>query len=220
MLVCRFVSSYQNTAVNLYLDPTLIIVQRGIPWRHGICKRRVVDGPVALYPEMIICNSSPTITFPGQVKLECAKPLEFGRLMVGEQDDSFLITTSVENVDEDSAGYYYRFGFYQLWRSIWGVCYSSRCPHPTRLGASLELQPGWMTISGPGNLRENKYQNLNIFLTAGNPGARWNVMLRLADTLFRPQLGTCRIFLRRPDTCLQCAAEEAGRHTPRSFLIL
>lgn len=203
--------------VNQFLDPTDIIVQRGIPWRHGICKRRVLDGPVS-GSFNVGKGKGDVATFPGQVKLECARLFEYGRFMIGEQEDAFLLTTTIENSDKDRGNSgYQRIGSYDFWKSLWMVRNSTPCQHPIRLGASLELQPGWMIISGPGPYGSETYQGLTIFLTAENPAARWNAVHGLAS--YSRRRGH-RIFLRHRDSCLQCAAEEAARHIPHSFLIL
>lgn len=194
-----------------------MIIQRGVPWRHGICKRRVEDGPKQ-YPQGIILHDC--VKFPGQMSLECRTPYQFGRFMVGEKEDSFLITTSVETYLPSNVRSYHCFGFFELWKSLWTVSSTHRCSHSTRLGASLELQPGWMTITLKGHLHLQNYQSLNIFLTAGCPAARWNAILSLADSPSRASLRGHRIFLRSLNTCLKCATEEAARHTPYSFLVL
>jgi hypothetical protein len=165
-------------------------------------------------------------SFPGHVKLECTVPFKFGRYMVGEQDDKFLLTMSVESHIEHfkKERYHRSYGFSGFWKSLWNVHKTRRCGHPTRLGDTLELQPGWVTRSLFGDdLDVDQGKSLNIFLTAGSSAARCSALIELrnCESYIRSHFpGGYRIYLRSPNSCLRCATEEAAMYTPCSFLVL
>ena len=196
------------------------MTKRGIPWRHGICKHRIIDGPRSYVTDGRYWE--PRGTHPGMAKLECVVPIEYGRPMIGEQNDNFVMQLVLQTLSGLGPYPETRWtGYYDLWSSIWLLHRTTPCQHSTRLGGTVELRPGWGTVAGfAGFLRGHQGLNANsltILLTAGNPEARWNAILNMGEEC---DFARYRVFLRGLDTCFACAAEDASAQGSPSFLIL
>ncbi|KAF1844959.1 uncharacterized protein K460DRAFT_101189 [Cucurbitaria berberidis CBS 394.84] len=195
-----------------FVDASSIVIKRGTPWRNGICKQRIIDGPQSVlnYAGWTQCG-----TFPSTATLECATPMEFGRPKIGELNDNFVIQLLLQTTGEGKTIRWT--GYRNLWSSLWTIRKTSPCHHPNRLGATLELQPGWITVTGRCSALDNANYTLVIFMTAGSPQSRWNAIHDVAPGAY--QAGY-EIFLRSLDSCFSCAAEEASRQPSTSYLLL
>jgi len=194
-----------------------------VPWRHGICKHRIIDGPQSGVEEGR--SWEPRAIHPDMAQLECVVPIEFGRPRIGEQHDQFVIQLVFQTMNPPGPTPEIRWtGYHELWSSLWLLRRTSPCQHSTRIGGTIKMRPGWCAVAGFSGLqrgnqyRLNLHQNtLTIFLTAGSQAARWNAIIDMAETC---DFAIYQVFLRNLDTCFACAAEEASAQGSPSFLIL
>ena len=154
--------------------------------------------------------------------MECRHPVEFGKPIVGEKSDAFLVTLHLQGLDQNSRQTQTRgTGYHEMWSSLWTTQRSQACPHAPRSGEEVMLEPGWVTISGFGDHFTDSLYGLTIFLTSESPPARWNALLSLyGEVIKREHYAAYKVVLRSLDTCFSCAVRQAATCSSKTFLIL
>jgi hypothetical protein len=190
-----------------------------VPWRNGVWKHRIVDGPNS--------STDPILGYSGAldtIKLECAIPVELGKPLVGENGDSFVVSLRM-SLKPLASGYLTvnkastrRTGYNELWSTLWTTRTTERCPHTVSYGETITREPGWQVVSGyehHGNFADDS--RLMICLTACNPVARWRALIAIQMHRYRRQQ---KIMLRTANCCFQCALDQVLRKSGVWYLVL
>jgi hypothetical protein len=196
-----------------------VVIKRGIPWRNGVWRHRVIDGPVSNFDQAPWrmegkCGDMAALT--------CLTPAKISKWMVGERGDSFVVSFQLQSLaqshgEESTSDVIRRTGYCQLWSSLFKVRKTKSCQHHTVLGENVMLEPGWTTFSGFGFLGMIEFGKLNICLTAGSGTARWHALISIFENRTRE---TQSILLRGVDCCFSCAVRQASAEDGDWFLVL
>jgi hypothetical protein len=196
-----------------------VVIKRGIPWRNGVWRHRVIDAPVSSIDQAPWrmegeCGDMAVLT--------CVAPAKIGKWMVGERGDSFVVSLHLQTLAQSlgeglASDVIRRTGYCQLWTSLFKIGKTKSCQHRTLLGEKVMLEPGWTTFSGFGFLGTIEFGKLNICLTAGSGAARWNALISIIENRSRE---TQSILLRGADCCFSCAVRQASAEEGDWFLVL
>lgn len=201
------------------LDSGHVTIKQGVPYRNGVWKHKVLDGPNN--SATAILGYSGTIT---EVPLECAIPVDMGVPLVGERGDCFVVSLRMslkrsKNSYLTSHGQSTRrTGYNELWSALWGTRKTDHCSHTPHSGDKILLEPGWVVVSGYEN--HGAFENngrLIICLTAFDPVARWRALIGIREHSIRESY---QVLLRTVDCCLQCAIDQALKRPGRWYLVL
>lgn len=161
------------------VEPGGIVISQGVPWRNGVVKHQIVDGP---NPPNLVSFEEGTWrvkqTSGDFASLRCASPALFGKPLIGERGDSFVVTLRLHRLDplrkpETVMADTRRTGFSELWCARYFADQTLPCQHPTRLEEPLELAPGWTTLL------------LSLFSQRESHGALIQLLIRGIDCCFR-----------------------------------
>ncbi|KAF2429950.1 hypothetical protein EJ08DRAFT_256800 [Tothia fuscella] len=171
---------YVNTfgaADSFYLDHGCLNIQRGVPWRLGVTKHRIMDGAHTKYGHVGIFVDLGITQKSGDVAtLQCICAQKFLRSQIGDSEDSFLITLRIKRVDEKHEGIR-RTGFRALWDSQFMARKIKKCHHTIQEQMTSTLEPRWTTCAGVEPHVFEPDGDLTICLTANNKEARWSALL-------------------------------------------
>lgn len=142
--------------------------------------------------------------------------------MIGEREDSFIVSLPLRAADDSGkAEGIRRTGFNQLWTARFMTYRTQACRHPSQLGESLMLEPGWIAVTSI----DNRYQPsieplcyLRICLTADDKAARWRALIENIDR--GRSHGVQNVLIRGPDCCFRCAVTQASSREGIWYLIL
>jgi hypothetical protein len=196
------------------------VVKRGVPWRNGVWKPKIIDGPQRVEYNNLSWPRGGQINSPGQVAtLSCATLMRFGNPLIGDRVDCFLMSLRLhawaESQEEMVTG---RTGYHTMWRALWAVRNTKPCPHVPTLGEDLKLEPDCLALSRyDGSHAPGDEYRLLIFLSAGNKAARWHALLTILGNKYHYRTG---VLLRVDDCCFQCAVDQGLRSDGRWFLVL
>jgi hypothetical protein len=212
-----------GTADPSFIHPGSIKIEKGVPSRCGIRKRKVMDGPRGQFDtgwgfEDVVRNQSSILS---------PKDIALGKPLCGERADSFLVSLRVVRQADpstvNSTADVRRMGYRELAWALWMVTKTSPCQHSTRIPRDLELPVGCAGVAGfwewdPTDLDER----VIIALTANCPAARWRALLSAAHGRYRasPNSFLKNVLLREPDCYVQCTLNQALMKGERSLLIL
>jgi hypothetical protein len=192
-------------------EPGCVAIKKGVPCRNGVWKHRVVDGPRTLQVGTNRLRDEVVGVSGNGVSLSCAISVEYGTPLIGERGDSFVVSLRLQS-EYGGLKTSDRTGYNELSAAIWTVLKTRPCPHGSRLGDKLVLDPGCTAVSGIATSSDlAQYGSLAIFLTAFNPAARWRALLCIAQHNSDEVYGFTPVMLRGQDCCFRCAVEQTER---------
>ena len=204
-----------------------ITITRGVPFRNGVYRRGILDGPVGASTDMSQ-NWEPVERAGEWATLRCADDVEFGRPRCGEYKHLFMCTLPVQQrrlenkiLERDDITH---FGFRKMHRAVWRSIKSDPCDHPVDFDRKLRLPPGCMTMSNicSGGYEES-YPKVTVCLTARHPAGRWRALCQVAmlcGDKYEEEAYNALILLRGDDCCFSCAVDQVAARPGRSFIIL
>lgn len=193
-----------------------------MPWRNGVWKHKVCDGPRNRSPYHKFWSSDASCG--DTVDMTAFSNTEYGPPLVGERGDSFVVTVRLHTKHRDTqsapniSSMTHRTGYNQLWTALSLVHETRPCEHGTDLKRDkIMLDPEWTSVFGLSDNILEPMSRLKMYRTAGNPAARWHALIYVLEhDKISPQLA----ILRSPNCCLRCATDQTTRQQGEWYLIL
>jgi hypothetical protein len=203
------------------LTPGIVKITNGVPYRNGVRKSGVVDGPIRGIGGVLITK----VADEGHsISPRNAFTVERRRTLFSERGDNFAISllfvTRTESDAPEVQPQFRRTGYRELHKALWLPMRSASCSHSTK--DSLTLSPGCTAVSGfPEDPSRRPEERILIILTANNEQARWRALLAAADLDMRQRVsGGEKVLLRTNDCCLPCAVAQVIRQDGNWTIIL
>jgi hypothetical protein len=201
-----------------FIDKGFVVVGKGVPYRNGVWKHTVLDGPKrGTEPShlQIVHRSGEDASF------QCASPACFDRPLIGEGHDSFVVSLRMVT-EQQGLRHTRRTGYRELCAALWAVLPTSPCRHPARDNQSQTLPSNCVSISGENTDRSEIDEGIVICLTSGNKVARWRALVTIAQR--RDEKGLDgkeeNVLLRGKDCCVKCAINQAKVKGGNWFVVL
>jgi hypothetical protein len=195
------------------LTPGVVKITHGVPYRNGVRKNGVIDGPCSLG----LATSIEKFTVEnGSISPRNSFTVTRGKPLFSERGDNFAInlrfvTTTESDTPEDVESEHRRTGYRELHRALWQSLLTTNCPHSTK--ESFTLSPGCIAVSGfPEMPYSRPEERIVILLTVNSVCARWRALLGVANLESGgPSKKDDNILLRTNDCCLRCAVTQAAQ---------
>lgn len=187
-----------------------------------------MDRNEILFPDLIHCKKVAVVG--EKISLTCAIPGKPGRVLVGEERDSFLVAQQLvatlqsdqsEHVGQEGpVKYVTRVGYCELYHAVWISRRTKPCEHRCRIEDEVPLDTGCVALAGfKLSHFEEPLGKPTITLTAGNSTARWLALLGILKGQ-GPDIDYCPVMLRGDDCCLRCAIDQTTKLQGTWWLVL
>jgi len=202
-----------------YTERSVVVVQRGVPFRGQVCKHYVVDGPQSRenLPLNVLFRSGE------KIDLGSAKPTATMRPIIGEKPDSFVVGLIIRDHNARGEFLVSRFsGYREFCAAIWGTHVTKPCDHPKLARKVWKLPPDCLAITGENTDCSGEEERVIVCLTSGNAAARWRALVSLASTRDRAgEYGAQKpTMVRRDDCCCDCAVKQCLKWQGQCYLVL
>lgn len=199
--------------------PGGIAVEKGVPWRDGVWKHEIIDGPISR-SNLRLQQDSSLPGFGQEVSVRSLASIDYELDVVGEEENSLILNVRFKLHKSGPVDVVVqRTGYRKMANTLWLVNMAQPCLHNYEFMDKIELDLAWKALIDftDEELARPVSTSRYLYRTVGSTAARWRALVVL---LAHPPRAEEQIMLRTSECCFQCAINQTCAQVGRWSLVL